>query len=113
MSKNLKPEYIRKLLKLDVPNGYKFDLGNYLYNPAHGNEYPSFRKVIAETADILTYRTVRYFKYHDGSGDYEEEIYDVKKADQKASSWAICHNVRVNTLEASPRFSLKKLLSFC
>ena len=113
MARNLKPEYIRKLLKLEVPNGYKFDIGNYLTNPSYAHDYPNLTKLIAETADVLTYRAVRYFKYVDGSGDYEEEIYDVKKADKEASPWVICQNVRVNTLEAAPRFSLKKLLSFC
>ena len=34
MARNLKPEYINKIRKLEVPNGYKFDIANYLYNPS-------------------------------------------------------------------------------
>ena len=113
MAKNMKPEYIRKLLKMVTPNGYKFDVGNYLGNPGYGYEYPVFKKVVSETDDVKTYRAVRYFKYFDGSGEYEEEFYDVKKADLESSSWAICHNVRTNPLEEASRFSLNKLLSFC
>ena len=37
MSRNVKPEYLRKLLAIDR-NGYKFDLANYLHNPEFGYE---------------------------------------------------------------------------
>lgn len=58
MARNLKPEYINKIRKLEAPNGYKFDIANYLYNPAYGNEYPAFQKVIAETETEQTIRRV-------------------------------------------------------
>ena len=55
MAKNVKPEYLRKLLAIDK-NGYKFDIANYLYNPAYGYEYPRFKKKIAEDELTETYR---------------------------------------------------------
>ena len=113
MSRNLKKEYLKKLIGIVTPNGYKCDVANYVINPSHSHEYPNFVKMISETDGIRTFRSVRYFKYFDGTGDYEEEIYDVSKADEAASSWVICHNVRTNKLESAPRFSLNKLLSFC
>ena len=69
MARNLKPEYINKIRKLEAPNGYKFDIANYLYNPAYGNEYPAFQKVIAETETEQTIRRVYYFKHYDGTGE--------------------------------------------
>lgn len=33
-------DYISKLIKTVAPNGYKFDVANYLYNPACDCEYP-------------------------------------------------------------------------
>lgn len=113
MARNLKKDYIKKLMGIVTLNGYKCDIANYLANPSFDHEYPNFVKMIAENDVFKTFRAVRYFKYRDGSGDYEEEIYDISKADEAAGSWAICHNVRTNKLEESPRFSLKKLVSFC
>ena len=112
MSRNRSAAYIRKLLGIVTLNGYKCDIANYLTNPSYDHEYPNFVKMIAEKDGVKTFRAVRYFKYRDGTGDYEEEFYDVSAADN-AGGWAICHNVRTTKLEVSPRFSLNKLLSFC
>lgn len=111
MARNLKASYLKKLLGIVTPNGYKCDVANYVSNPSFSHEYPNFVKMISEADGIKTFRAVRYFKYHDGTGDYEEEFYDVSTAD--AGPWVICHNVRTNTLESAPRFSLAKLVSFC
>lgn len=113
MSRNLKKEYLKKLIGIVTLNGYKCDIANYISNPDYSHEYPNFVKLVSDVDGIKTYRAVRYFKYFGGGGDYEEEFYDISDADAKAGGWAICHNVRTNKLEASPRFSLNKLLSFC
>lgn len=49
MSRNRTAAYINKIRAIEAPNGYKFDIANYLYNPAHDNEYPAFIKMIDET----------------------------------------------------------------
>ena len=89
MSRNLKPEYINKIRSVEAPNGYKFDIANYLYNPSYDNDYPSFVKMISETEDTQTFRRVYYFKYYNGTGEYTK------------------------VLEASNRYNVKKLLTFC
>lgn len=110
MARNLKKEYIMKIVKMEVPNGYKFDLANYLHNPAFGYEYPSFKKTIEETEDTLTIRRVFYFKYWDGSGEYKEEIFTVKKNDDV---WQVVSTRSESVLEKSNRYNIKKLLTFC
>ena len=45
MARNLKKDYIRKIMSLDAPNGYRFDIENYLYNPAYGNDFFVWRMV--------------------------------------------------------------------
>ena len=42
MSRNLKPEYINKIRAIEAPNGYKFDIANYLYNPSFDKSYVNF-----------------------------------------------------------------------
>lgn len=78
MSRNLKPEYINKIRAIKAPNGYKFDIANYLYNPSYDNEYPAFVKMISETEDTQTFRRVYYFKYSNGTGEYIAETYTRK-----------------------------------
>jgi len=112
MSRNVKPEYLRKLLAIDR-NGYKFDIANYLHNPAFGYEYPSFKKIIAEDELTVTYRRVFYFKYYGGDGAYKAETYTVNKPKNGESEWVICRNTQEVTLEESKRFNLNKLLTFC
>ena len=108
--KNRDPKYIKKLLGLSR-NGYKFDLANYLYNPAFGYEYPRFKKIIAEDDLTATYRDVYYFKYFGGTGAYMSEEYTVSKSGE--GTVRICQNRHETTLEESNRFSLNKLLEFC
>ena len=108
MARNTKPEYIKKLLRLEAPKGYKFDVSNYLYNPAHGYDYPAFIKTIAEDETTKTVRRVYYFKYYDGTGEYREEIYTRAKSGE---DWQVIPNSYDNTLEESTRFNLNKLLS--
>lgn len=110
MARNLKPEYINKIRKIEAPNGYKFDIANYLYNPAHGNEYPAFIKMIAETEDTQTFRRVYYFKYWDGTGEYKAETFTRKK---NGDEWQIVTGRTETTLEASNRYNVNKLLTFC
>lgn len=110
MSRNLKPEYINKIRTIEAPNGYKFDIANYLYNPSYDNDYPSFVKMISETEDTQTFRRVYYFKYWDGTGEYTEEVFTRKK---NGDSWQIVTGRTENILEASNRYNVKKLLTFC
>lgn len=110
MSRNRKPEYIKKILAIEAPNGYKFDLANYLYNPSYGNDYPAFQKKIAETAETETYRRVYYFKYYGGTGEYLEEIFTRRKA---GSSWQVVSGRKEKVLASSNRYNVKKLLEFC
>ena len=111
MARNLKKDYIIKLVKMEVPNGYKFDLANYLHNPAAGYDYPSFIKKIEEDDKTITMRRVYYIKYFDGSGAYKEETYCINKDEH--DSWVIIHNSIEKKLEESNRFNIKKLLTFC
>ena len=108
MTRNTKPEYIKKLLKLEAPKGYKFDIANYLYNPAYGYDYPAFIKVIDEDETTETIRRVYYFKYCGGTGEYREEIY---KRDKTKDGWQVIKNTAEKVLEESNRFNINKLLS--
>lgn len=110
MSRNLKPDYIRKLRNTEAPNGYHFDIANYLYNPSYDYDYPSFQKKICETEITETFRRVYYFKYYNGSGEYKAEVY---KRQKNGDKWQIINERAEETLETSNRFNLNKLLSFC
>lgn len=109
MARNLKPDYINKIRKTAAPNGYAFDIGNYLYNPSYDYDYPSFIKTVAEDEKTETVRRVSYFKHYDGSGEYTLEVY----TRPKSSGWAVCKTLEEKVLEQSNRFNLKKLLTFC
>lgn len=110
MSRNMKPDYINRIRKTPVPNGYKFDLANYLYNPSYDYDYPSFIKMIGQTPETETYRRVYYFKYYNGTGEYLEETYTRKK---NGDNWQVVRKEQEKVLESANRFNLKKLLSFC
>lgn len=110
MRRNMKPEYINKLRRMDVPNGYKFDLANYLYNPSYDYDYPSFIKKIEETKDKEIYIRVYYFKHYDGTGEYTAETFSRIK---NGEAWQIVKDRSEVILERSNRFSISKLLTFC
>ena len=110
MSRNLKPEYIKKIVAIKAPNGYKFDLANYLYNPAYGYDYPAFVKMIDETETTQTFRRVYYIKYWDGTGEYKAEEYTREK---DGGDWQVIKNRTETVLEQSNRYNVKKLLTFC
>ena len=110
MARNLKKDYIKKILSMEAPNGYKFDIANYLYNPAYGNDYPAFQKVIAETEDTETIRRVYYMKHYDGTGEYIAETFTQKK---DGDAWQIVKGRTEEILEAANRYNVKKLLTFC
>ena len=88
-------------------NGYKFDIANYLYNPAHGNEYPAFVKKISENSETETFRRVYYFKYYDGTGEYLAETYTRKK---NGDTWQVISNRTEEKLESGNRYNVNKLL---
>lgn len=110
MSRNLKPAYIKKLIHTEAPNGYKFDVANYLYNPSYGYDYPAFKKKIAEDEETETYRRIYYFKYYNGTGEYLAETYSMKK---NGGEWQVVKGRTEEKLEQANRFNLNKLLSFC
>lgn len=108
MSRNLKPEYINKIRKTPVPAPYKFDIGNYLYNPSTDCDYPAFHAVIAEDEKTQTIRRIQYFKFYDGSGAYQEVIF----SRPKETGWAVTREISNKTLAESSRFSLKTMISY-
>ena len=110
MARNLKKDYIKKILSMEAPNGYKFDIANYLYNPAYGIDYPAFFKVIAATEDTETIRRVYYMKHYDGTGEYIAETFTRKK---DGDAWQIVKSQTEEVLEAANRYNVKKLLTFC
>ena len=110
MARNFKRDYINRILNMEVPNGYKFDLANYLHNPHLNYEYPSFNKVIEEDESSITERRVYYFKYYNGTGEYREMIYKVNKS---KDAWNVIRTISEKTLEESNRFNIKKLIGFC
>ena len=110
MARNLKKDYIAKLIKMETKNGYKFDLANYVANPHLSYEYPTFYKVIDSDDEKETIRRVYYMKYYGGTGEYREEIY---KRRHDGGEWYTAMDVKEKTLEESSRFNIKKLISFC
>lgn len=106
MAKNLKKDYLRKLAALETSNGYKIDLANYIYNPAHDHTYPAFRKVIEETAENITYSEVGYFKYYNGTGEYFTKTWTAPK---NSGTWVVIRDTHETKLEGSNRFSLSRL----
>lgn len=110
MSRNRTPAYINRFRKMEAPNGYKFDIANYLYNPAYDYDYPAFIKMIDETETTQTFRRVYYFKYWDGTGEYKAEKYTIEK---DGGDWQVVKNHTELVLEQSNRYNVKKLLSFC
>lgn len=111
MARNLKPAHLKKLIETEAPNGYKFDLANYVYNPSYAYDYPSFQKAIAEDEKSVTYNRIYYFKYHGGNGEYISETFTSPKKSQDGNPWVISSNRKETVLEKADRFSLKKLLS--
>lgn len=111
MSRNTKPAYIKKLIDMEAPNGYKFDLANYIYNPSYSYDYPSFQKIIAEDEKSITYNRIYFFKYHGGNGEYISETFTSPKKSPDGNPWVISRNRKETVLETADRFSLKKLLS--
>ena len=110
MARNRTPEYINRIRKLEAPNGFKFDIANYLYNPSYEHEYPNFTKVIATEGELETVKNIYYFKHYDGSGEYIAQTFQRKK---NVNGWQIVSHVKEETIERSNRFNVQKLLSFC
>lgn len=108
--RNLNRDYIRKILNIEAPNGYKFDLANYLHNPAYGYDYPAFVKKLDEDENTETFRRVYYMKYYGGDGEYKEETYTREK---NGGAWQVVHTISEKVLESSKRFNINKLLTFC
>lgn len=104
MTRNKKPEYIRKLFKIETSNGFKVDVANYLYNPSYDNDYPNLLKT---DGNILT--VVRYFKFYDGSGQYEKEVFEVPETAEE-NLWRILKPISSEVIEKSNRFSMNKLI---
>ena len=110
MARNIKKDYLKKLLNTTTPNGYKFDIANYLYNPHLTYEYPSFTKTLKEDESMKTIRRVYYFKYYDGTGEYIAETYDIPTNGDK---WEIARNRKEETLGTANRFNVNALIAYC
>lgn len=109
MARNLKKDYLKKLLGIETANGYKIDINNYVCNPSYEHEYPGLRKKIDETPEKVTYSTVYYFKYWDGSGEYLHKVYS---APNNKETWSIVKMESETVLERSNRFNLNKLIQY-
>lgn len=109
MARNLKKDYLKKLLGIETANGYKIDINNYVCNPSHDNEYPGLRKKIDETPEKVTYSQVYYFKYYDGTGEYLHKVYS---APNNGDTWNIVTKESETVLETSNRFNLNKLIQY-
>ena len=107
MSRNFKTEYLKKLAGIETQNGYKIDIANYLYNPSHSSEYPTLRKKIEETPEKVTYSTIYFMKYYDGSAEYLHKVYTMPN---NKDNWNITTEVSETVLEPGTRFSLNKLV---
>ena len=107
MSRNLKPENLKKLSLIKTSNGFKVDLANYMYNPSFSHEYPNLIKLTRQTETEKFYANIKYFKYHNGTGEYILEIY--YHVIDNNSSWSIAHDTKQTELETSNRFSVKRL----
>jgi hypothetical protein len=113
--KNKKPEYINKLLQIRTPGGYRFDIANYLSNPAYGYEYPRFMRIVEADADRDRVEEIAYIKHYNGTGEYVRETWTKPKrkpGDPKTTCY-IVRDMKTETLEACNRFSLDKLISYC
>ena len=110
MARNLKPSYLRKLIDTKTPNGYKFDLANYVYNPSCEHEYPTFRKMISEDETSETFEEVGYYKHYDGTGEYIRRKYSIPKED---GSWHITKRISETVIATANRFSINALVSYC
>ena len=108
MTRNLKKSNLKKLSEIITSNNFKIDIANYIYNPSHDHEYPSFRKLITEDEDQKHFITLKYFKHYSGNGEYIKESYTSKK-NKDGNSWSITTNNKSIKLEESIRFSLKRL----
>lgn len=109
-------EQAKRYAKIEAPNGYKFDLQNYLYNPARDNEYPAFYKVIADDEEKITIRKVYFFRYYDKSAAVYVETYSRMK---NGGQWQVVNRNPgysekiVEQLPAGTRYSPKLLFPYC
>lgn len=113
---NSKIEKAAKYRKIKAPNGYIFNINNYIYNPSHGNEYPSFIKVIADTDEKTTYKKVYFFRYYDRSAGIYVTTYSRLK---NGEMWQVINRNPdysgkiVERLPAGTRFNVKLLFKYC
>lgn len=105
MTRNTKPEHLRKLAGIKV-NGYKVDIANYLYNPAIGCEYPALVKMVNSDETRQEFKCLKYFKYYDGRGEYSVETYSTEK---NGEAWQIVRDRKATVIEESNRYSLDHL----
>lgn len=112
MARNLKKDYLMKLINTNTPNNYSFDLANYIHNPDMDYDYPAFSKVMYEDEETITIRGVYYCKYFDGTGEYIAKTMDYCKA-EAVGGWNVAKNVKREVLGAGNRFNLNTLISYC
>lgn len=108
MTKNLKKDYIKKLIGITTKNGYKIDISNYIYNPSYDNQYPSLIKTVSEDEHEKVISRVYYFKYYNGNGEYITETYNLPKGDN--NTWVFIRKKKENVIESSNRFNLNHLI---
>ena len=109
MGKQISAARYKELRAINI-NGYTVDLANYLYGL---DEYPKLVKKAGEQGDKELMEEIYYQKYCNGTGEYRRGSYlkskPELKEDGKLSTCVICTNFHNEPVEASNRFSLKKL----
>lgn len=109
MGKQISAARYKELRAINI-NGYTVDIANYLYG---FDQYPKLTKKAGEQGDKELVEEIYYQKYHDGTGEYRRGSYLQSKPELKPdgtlSTCVICTNFHNESVEASNRFSLKKL----
>ena len=108
MARNLKRENLKKLAAIKTENGFKMDIASYMYNPSYNYEYPSLVKTLEESEIEVKKQRIYYFKYHNGTGEYIAETYNMIK---DGNTWGIAKNVKETKIEESNRFNLNRLVT--
>lgn len=111
-----KIEKAKKYAKIEAPNGFKFNVGRYLYGFSIGDEYPAFIKEVKQDEKYIYYKQVYFFKHYNGEVSIYVENYSREK--NGGNVQIINHNPEyseevVERLPKGTRYSPKLLFKYC